>query len=325
MVGMRLAIAPRASTILYNLLISRDDRRPFLLPANICPIVPITFFKAGVPFEFLDISPGTLHMDLEAAQDLLATGKYGGLLYAHTYGEPSTPRDFFGEAKRRDASLLLIDDRCLCNPDLEPDAASQADVILYSTGYAKIVELNYGGYAFFRDTLPYQPAHLSYAPGALETLESGYKSAISKRQLYHYVDSPWLETDADLPDWDAYCAQIRTGLPVSLAHRREINAIYTSRLPQMLQLPAAYQRWRFNLRVLPQQRAALLEVLFAAGLFASAHYASLAGIMSAGSCPQAEKLAEGVINLFNDSHYTPAMAEKTCDIFLKTLSMDAHA
>jgi hypothetical protein len=53
---MKLIQAPRASAILYNLLVGRADSRPWLLPANICPIVPITFLKAQVPFEFVDIS-----------------------------------------------------------------------------------------------------------------------------------------------------------------------------------------------------------------------------------------------------------------------------
>ena len=64
----------------------------------------------------------------------------------------------------------------------------------------------------------------------------------------------------------------------------------------------------------------LLERLFAEKLFASAHYASLAGIMTPGRCPEAERLASQVINLFNDHHYTAAMAHRTCDILQETLS-----
>ena len=65
---MQIVQAPRASAILYNLLKSRENSEPWLLPANICPIVPITFFKAGVPIEFVDISVENLHMDLELAE-----------------------------------------------------------------------------------------------------------------------------------------------------------------------------------------------------------------------------------------------------------------
>ena len=51
-----IAFEARASTVLYNLLRSRRDRRPFLLPANVCPIVPLTFRRAGHAFRLVDIA-----------------------------------------------------------------------------------------------------------------------------------------------------------------------------------------------------------------------------------------------------------------------------
>src|SRR5512134_3607944 len=137
---MQVVQAPRASAILYSVLVSGRQKRPWLLPANICPIVPITFLKAQVPFEFVDISPQTLHMDLEQVEALIRAHRFGGLLYAHTYGEASTPNHFFESLKMLSPELTIIDDRCLCRPALEPDPASQADIQLYSTGYAKIVD-----------------------------------------------------------------------------------------------------------------------------------------------------------------------------------------
>lgn len=316
---MEFAYAPRASTILYNLLVRRVDRRKFLLPANICAIVPLTFLKAGVAFEFVDLSPDSLHMDLEAADRRLRSGHCGGLLYAHTYGEPSTPDDFFAAAKAADPTLLVIDDRCLCIPDFLPDQspAPGADVLLYSTGYAKIVDLGLGGYAFFRGAVPYQSCHLPYRPADLQALEEASKHSSFSRQPFVYADSDWLQTDADLPVWEDFRSQAKVALEASLAHRRELNALYAARLPAELQLPAGYQTWRFNLR-LPDRHTAL-KAIFDGGLFASAHYASLAGIMAPGVCPHAEELAGQVINLFNDHHYTSEMAEKTCDIILRRL------
>jgi len=170
---MKLAYAPRASAILYQVLASQP-RRPLLLPANICPIVPLTFLKAGTAFRFVDISPITLHMDLDQAQDLLKTGDYGGVLYAHSYGETSTPSGFFAGVKALNPTLLIVDDRCLCPPDALAQEESQVDVTLYSSGYAKIVDLGYGGYAFLADSLPYAPHSLPYAPQALAALEESY-------------------------------------------------------------------------------------------------------------------------------------------------------
>ena len=315
---MQIIQAPRASAILYNLLISQDNSRPWLLPANICPIVPITFFKAGIPIEFVDISAETLHMDLEQAEGRLERGDYGGILYAHTYGEPSTPDDFFQHIKSRHPDLFLIDDRCLCTPDLEPNQDMIADVDLYSTGYAKVVELNFGGYAFLKDGTSYQSQHLPFNPQAHEEIESGYKQYIQNREPYVYQDSSWLQTDGDLPAWYDYRQQIENGLKKSLGHRDVLNSIYANRLPVDMQLPRKYQSWRFNLKVKNKER--VLKAIFSAGLFASSHYASLAGIMAVGRCPQAENLANEIINLFNNHYFDVQKAETICAVIMENIS-----
>ena len=315
---MQTIQAPRASVILYSLLANRADKDPWLLPANICPIVPLTFMKAQVPFELVDISPDTLHMDLEQANALIQQRQFGGLLYAHTYGESSTPHGFFEAIKRISPELLIIDDRCLCIPALEPDPLNQADVQLYSTGYAKIVDLSSGGYAFLRDELDYVPAQLPFHPRYHEELEKAYKASISQRTRFFYRDSDWLETSPPLPAWDHYVERIEKKLMQSLEQRIALNQIYASLLPAEIQLPRGFQTWRFNVRVKDKQR--VLERIFSGGLFASSHYASLAGIMTGGKAPHAEHLADRVINLFNDHHFTADQAERVCKIILESLA-----
>jgi hypothetical protein len=315
---MQIVQAARASAILYNLLKSQKHPRPWLLPANICPIVPITFFKAGVPFEFVDISAETLHMDLDQAEGRLRRGPYGGVLYAHTYGEPSTPVEFFQSVKSKYPGLLLVDDRCLCIPDVEPAQNTSVDMVLYSTGYAKVVELSFGGYAFLKDGVSYQPRHLSFSSKAYGEIERGYKQAIQNRSPFVYTDSDWLQTEADLPAWYDYRQQIENGLKASLLHRALINGIYTDYLPTKCQLPAKYQTWRFNIRL--QNKDQVLKAIFASGTFASSHYASMAGIMAAGQCPQAEKLEAEIINLFNDHHFDVHKAEHITAVILEEIT-----
>jgi len=315
---MQIVQAPRASAILYNILVSQASDLPWLMPANICPIVPITFLKAGIPFEFVDISAETLHMDWQQAQALMAKRRYGGVLYAHTYGKLSTPNDFFAKIKSLDPELLILDDRCLCIPDLELDHNSRADVILYSTGYAKIVELNFGGYAFMRDEVPYQPQGLPFSTQAHEELEVVYKESISKNSRFIYRDTDWLETSSDLPKWSDYCQQIKNGLKESMEQRAALNAIYAANLPVEIQLPSAYQLWRFNIRV--QNKSRIYEAIFQAGLFASSHYVSLAGIMSEGDAPQAEMLASEIINLFNDHHFSAQQARQVCAAIMENIN-----
>jgi len=312
---MKLAQAPRASAILYNILVGRADLRPWLLPANICPIVPITFLKARVPFEFVDISADTLHMDLAQAEDLVKRHKFGGLLYAHTYGELSTPLEFFSAIKNLDPEFIVVDDRCLCVPDLE--SIHTADVILYSTGYAKIVEFNFGGYAFLRDDLEYRSSTYPFNPEHHGEIEKLYKQAIQKREKFIYRDSDWLHNAPPFPAWYDYSLQIETQRSASLNRRAMLNQIYESRLPKEIQLPQNYQTWRFNIRI--KNKSQILSAIFNADLFASSHYASLAGIMADNSAPRAESLAEEVINLFNDEHFDEEKAHKVCDVILRNL------
>jgi hypothetical protein len=189
---------------------------------------------------------------------------------------------------------------------------------LYSTGYAKVVELHFGGYAFLKDEMPYQSQHLSFNPKAHEDIEKGYKQAIQSRALYSYEDSDWLQTDADLPAWYDYRQQIEDGLKASLQHRTTLNDIYSNQLPAEIQLPGAYQSWRFNIRLKNKDR--VLKAIFSAGLFASSHYASLAGIMAPGQCAQAEKLADEIINLFNDHYFDEQRAEGVCTVIMENLN-----
>jgi hypothetical protein len=310
---MRIVQAPRASAILYHIIASQKERNPWLLPANICPIVPVTFLKARVPFQFVDISAETLHMDLGQAEDLIKQRKFGGLLYAHTYGEPSTPTDFFNGIKSLDPELLIVDDRCLCMPEFE--AQSPADVILYSTGYAKIVDLHFGGYALLRDGLTYQTTNLAFNADDYAEIERAYKKAVQDRVRFVYHDMDWLETDGILPEWGDYRQRIEGYLKMSLDQRARLNEVYASRLPPEVQLPLNYQLWRFNIRV--KNKIEIMRVIFEAGLFASSHYVSLAGIMAAGSAPQADTLADEVINLFNDRHFDADKAAQVCDLILE--------
>ena len=305
--------APRASAILYHLLASQPQKQTWLMPANICPIVPITFMKANVPFELVDITAVNLHMDLEQAEALVRKRKVGGLLYAHTYGDASTPDDFFQLLKSINPKLTIIDDRALCTPEFE--VSSSADAVLYSTGYAKIVELGFGGYAFLGEGVQYQPIHLPFNSDDRGKLEHAYKQALSFRENFIYRDSDWLETDGRLSSWQEYRHRIEAGIKSSMTQRTLLNKIYTELLPVDIQLPQRYQSWRFNIRL--KNKDKVFRAIFDEGLFASSHYASLAGVMSRERALNAERLAEEVVNLFNDHHFDALRAEKICKIILK--------
>jgi len=309
-----IAFERRASTVLFSLLRGRRDDRPFLLPANACPILAITLLKAGVPFELVDISRSTLCMDSDAALERVRRnrGRYGGLIYVRNYGALLDADQFFVEFKREAPDVLIVDDRCLCPPEVLERVPEAIDVVLYSTGYAKYVDLGWGGYGIANDAVEYRTSHDSFDAGALELLTSRYKIALAAGVRFVYRDTPWLERDPPPVDWEDYVASVRAESAQSASVKRSINAIYKAQIPAELQLPEQFQNWRFNLLV--ENAAEALKSIAAAGLFASNHYASLSGIFSEEPAPLARNLHRHVVNLFNDRYFDSDRAEELVSV-----------
>jgi hypothetical protein len=264
--------APRACSILYGLL--REEERPFLIPANICSVVPETFLEAGRAFELVDVEEPTLEIDPEACLDRLEREPVGGILFVRPYGRERDVDPFFRALKELQPDLLLIDDKCLCRPDCEGlGISSWADATLFSTGYAKHVDLGYGGFA-----------HLQEGGRIPE------------------------------PSWEKHRRRTEEELVRADEHKRRLNAIYSAALPREIQMDPGFQSWRFNVRVPEPDR--LVESLFAAGLFASRHYASL----EEGRFPIAERLHGEVVNLFNDRYFDEERAESAARLVLRHLA-----
>ena len=144
-----LTFANRASAVLCNFLKSQKTSKPFILPANVCPVVPLSFLKAGVDFEFVDIDKSHA-LDTTEALVKLYTGNYAGVLFVHAYGHKYDNKSFYAQVKSIDNSLRIIDDCCLCEPDTSDQLEDNIDLQLFSTGYAKYIELSYGGYGKLR-------------------------------------------------------------------------------------------------------------------------------------------------------------------------------
>ena len=271
---MQLVYGNRASRVLFNFLSIKTFEKPFLVPVNICEIVPIVFREAGVEFRYSDIDPDTLCIDQRWV--LQHISEYSGVLFVHSYGTERSFEEFYHTVKVVKPDFKIIDDRCLCRPTLtEPNTYS--DLVLFSVGEKKQVDLGYGGYAFIRDDLHYRVCPLP--PGSILT------------------DSTW--------DFDANLISRRT--LEAATHRDYINEIYRTQLPIDIQLDEEFQNWRFN--ILVQKKNEILDELFENELFASSHYMPQ---RTGYSCASA--LNSHIINLFNDCHYTAEMAKKTCSI-----------
>ena len=276
---MKLVTANRANKILYNFIQANNIRGKVLLPVNICTDVVATLQYAGLELEFLDIQADNLCIDQEEVLSLAKDASM--LLFVHTYGVENNFYDFFQKIKEVHAGIVIVDDKCLCMPDLHVEE-SPADLVLYSTGAKKMVDLGGGAIGYVADQWKYD--EIEVEPNEYLTNEIWL---LDTKQLYMKMDA-------------------------MIAHKEKLNAVYRKILPSAIQLPDAFQHWRFN--ILVQNKQEILDALFAEGLFASGHYASLSE-----DCIVASNLHKYVINLFNDKYFTIEQAEKACEIINRYL------
>jgi len=308
----------RASVVLYKYLLAYREEGFFLLPANICPIVPITFLKAKVPFEFVDIDSRNFCINEEIVTKKIRSRpkKYAGILFNHTYGVDYSPTEFFSGLKNSAPHLKIIDDRCLCIPAIvnPSENSTLIDLILFSTGFSKYANIGFGGIGILRsNNYSFEEISDTYEPKDLENLELQYKHTINSGTRYEYKETNWL--DCRIPDenYAAYLGKVNDRIDSANAHKAKLNSIYSANLDYKMRYSPEFQKWRFNIKV--PDKNALLKKIFSSELFASSLYASLGeGIFSEKHFPIASKMFEETINLFNDFCFNEDQALSVCKI-----------
>ncbi len=270
---MRRVTGYRANRVLYNFLRS-NKCKTIIVPANICGGVVRLLQWMQCTIIYCDINPATLCMDEEAV--LQVVDKADAILFVHTYGVETDFAESYVKFRERNPKMAIIDDRCLCMPDAQI-ADSAADMVLFSTGEKKPVNLGMGGIGFVAERWKYEDLQVS-------------ENAVL--------------TNAT---WDLDSKSLLTKMDAVIAHKEKLNAIYRTYLPKKIQLSEAYQHWRFN--ILVPNKEEIIQAIFDAGLFASGHYAP-----QAENCAIASNMYNHVINLFNDFYYTEEQAIRTCKI-----------
>ena len=277
---MKLLTANRANKLLYNFLEVNHITGNVLLPANVCPDVVTTLHHAGLTTTFIDLQADNLCIHQET---VLALAKQASLLlFVHTYGIEHDFYTFFEQVREQHPEIIIVDDKCLCLPDLDVKD-SEADLVLYSTGEKKMVNLGGGAIGYLADKWEYDEVMVEdceYLSNELWLLDP--------KQLYLKMDT-------------------------IIAHKEKLNTVYRAMLPEALQLPDAFQHWRFN--ILVQNKQQILDALAAEGLEAESRYASLDE-----SCVVASNLHAYVIHLYNDKCFTLEQACRACEIINALLS-----
>lgn len=306
-----ITYANRASAVLYSFLKTRPLKGKFLIPANVCPVVPLTMMKAGVDFDFVDIDERHT-MSESIAVEKVGKAKYVGLLFVHSYGKRFNNDAFYRSLKAINPNLCIIDDRCLCKPELDGAMATNTDMVLYSTGYAKYIELSYGGYGVTNEPLNNQFDYEYSEEREAEQL-AYIKECLRDKKLYTLpADYPWLDCVPLKMDSVQYQDVVKEKFDTVPAEKEKINRIYRENLPREIQWGDDYCDWRFMISV--KNRDEVLEAIFDAGLFAGTNFPSVAWMFKSVHCDKAEKEAAHIINLFNDFRVDEEFAYKTCEI-----------
>lgn len=278
----------RAATVLYKTLKSLKNKNKFLLPLNICPIVPDTFIKANINFEFVDINLKTLCMDENIVLEKIKSDKnIDGILFVKTFGININTEDFFKNIKSINNNIFIINDMCPSIQQFDINIEeSVADMVLFSSGYSKYVDIGYGGYGFLKDY------------SFLNIFEDKTK------------DTDFLE----------YKNKILTQIPIMQKQKSELNSIYINNLPKDIFLGEKFNNWRFSILVDNKEKI-LNDIFKIEGLFASSHYPQVDYNYSSNPIKNsnAQKIHNRIINLFNDFRFNKEKAYKVTDIINKNL------
>lgn len=240
--------------------------------------------------------------------------KYGGILLVHTFGVEESFETCFKEIKSINDQIIIIDDKCLCFPSFTDRQDSYADMIIFSTGYGKIIDIGFGGYAYINDNLNFRNHKSDFDYICLEKLTNNYKKCINNNKKFEYKDSNWLDNSKANISFCEYKEIIKKNINEVTKLKQNINIIYKENLPEEIQLNEKFQLWRFN--VLVPQKDKLIGEIFSNRLFVSSHYDSLDGIFGKGNSVHAKNMSHRIINLFNDKYFN----EKKANLLVKIIN-----
>jgi len=321
---MKIVLESRASAIIRNLFNTYNPGSGvIILPANICPIVPLTLLSEGHFVEFIDINNQTLCIDEKALLNRIGEKnrlKILGVLYARTFGYYDRNMEIFRKIKTIAPDILNIDDCCACRPSFSENRnkSTGADVILYSTGYGKYVDLGKGGYAYLNEDIQYKRKERVYRKEELyrlttiyrKYLESDYPLGVTFNNSYIKKDDKheiwnlenWLDSEKPKTTWKDYKKAVLERRATIDKIKINNNEIYSCRIPEEYQLNDNYHDWRYQIKV--PDKIAVLDKIVKNGYFASGHYQSSARLFGDNDCIVTEELYRHILNLFNDEKVT---------------------
>lgn len=272
----------RAATVLYKVLTNIKHKK-FILPLNICPIVPDTFLRANKDFEFCDISLDTLCMDENLLLEKIRNdSNIDGILFVKTFGIQIDIEPLFNKIKLINKNIFIIDDMCPCVQEFDYNIENtNADMILFSSGYSKYIDIGFGGYGFLRD----------------DAFSKVFEDKSRNNSFLKYKET------------------ILSQIPLMHKHKEELNNIYKNGLPEFIQLGEKFNIWRFS--ILIDNKDTILNNIFKVdNLFASSHYPQVDCGYSKNLIlnSNTQMVHNRIVNLFNDFRFNKDRANQVVDI-----------
>ena len=300
----------RATSIIHDFIKNNKIDEKFILPANICPIVPLVFYKNKIKIKFLDIDKKTLNICKDKVLSEIKNSS--GILWNHTYGKETNQKNFFEDLKKQKENYLIIDNKCLCIPKTELKKNFSSDLEIYSTGYSKYCDLGYGGYGISKKKL--ELFKTKYIKESEYSIKKKIDKCILQKKNYRNLENNWLKNQK-IGEINFYIKSIEK-LKIKIdRHKKNINLIYTQNLPSEIILDKTINIWRFN--ILINKKETLLKEIFINGLFASSHFYSSSKLFENKKKTYADILSKNVVNLFNDFRFSELNAYKMCEIINK--------
>lgn len=312
---MKLVFNTRASTILYSFLLENKGNGKWMIPVNVCHLLPACFIKVDCSFEMIDVCAETLAIneDIVLQKLIKNPNEYSGILTVRNYGERKPNVSFFHKIKKHAPHVKIVDDACLGYPDFNVQIPKEVNLELYSTGYSKAIDIGYGGYGKIHSSDSLGPIlELNFDENSLNEMNQHFISLVNTSSDINknFFRSNWLKSE--LIDVNSYKEQINTIIPKAILHKAKLNKIYDDLILSKFKEERLSNNWRYNLRVANPNF--VLEKIVQEGLFASQHYYPLNKVFSKTPCPEWEKAFKFILNLFNDFRFNEENARDCCEI-----------
>lgn len=311
---IHLSTGDRACSLLYNFIrqFPAKGNKRWLIPSNVCEVVPLTFYSAKAQVKYGDINPEDLFLNLQGHD----FNSIHGIVVVAPYGRAVTKRIKveLNKLKSQYPELLIVMDLCLSYPELSEPELSVVDMILYSTGYSKPVDIEYGGFAYTKRSLEFENNLISNDE-EFDKKTAKYIAKLKNSDYFGY-EPDWLNTTLNKFDQKDYFAQIEQESIRLEEHKQLLISLYKKLLPDTINLKDEYQSWRFN--ILVPKKELLFESLKKAGLFASSHYSVVQPDVNS---PVAEELSSCILNLFYDKYFSEEKTISICTLINQHLSL----